>query len=89
MPLTTDDIEEMGTQGIIKAIKERVGNTPTYLSLDIDVIDPSMAPASKPSPSRVGARSQADDLALSQREHLNREVGQAEKSKRSFVDSQA
>jgi len=47
MPLTTDDIEEMGTAGIIKAIKERVGNTPTYLSLDIDVIDPSMAPASK------------------------------------------
>ncbi|KAK4051194.1 hypothetical protein OIV83_003016 [Microbotryomycetes sp. JL201] len=43
--LTTDDLEDMGTQGIINAIKERVGNRPTYLSFDIDTIDPSMAPA--------------------------------------------
>ncbi|GJN92306.1 hypothetical protein Rhopal_005336-T1 [Rhodotorula paludigena] len=43
--LTTDDIDEMRPSGIIRAIKERVGNTPVYLSLDIDVIDPSMAPA--------------------------------------------
>ncbi|GAA5917259.1 hypothetical protein JCM6882_009263 [Rhodosporidiobolus microsporus] len=43
--LTMDDVETMGTQGIIDAIKKRVGNTPTYLSFDIDVIDPSMAPA--------------------------------------------
>lgn len=44
--LTTDDIDEMKPSGIIKAIKERVGDTPTYLSFDIDTIDPSMAPAS-------------------------------------------
>ncbi|KAM0787565.1 hypothetical protein ACM66B_003635 [Microbotryomycetes sp. NB124-2] len=43
--LTTDDLEDVGAQGIIKAIRERVGNTPTYLSFDIDTIDPSMAPA--------------------------------------------
>ncbi|KAI5474247.1 agmatinase [Pseudohyphozyma bogoriensis] len=43
--LTTDDIDEMRPSGIVKAIKERVGNTPVYLSFDIDTIDPSMAPA--------------------------------------------
>ncbi|GAA5885183.1 hypothetical protein JCM16303_005889 [Sporobolomyces ruberrimus] len=43
--LTTDDIDEMKPSGIIEAIKRRVGNTPTYLSFDIDTIDPSMAPA--------------------------------------------
>ncbi|BGP34304.1 hypothetical protein JCM10296v2_006119 [Rhodotorula toruloides] len=43
--LTTDDIDELKPSGIIKAIKERVGNMPVYLSLDIDVVDPSMAPA--------------------------------------------
>jgi agmatinase len=45
--LTTDDIDELKPSGIIEKIKQRVGNTPTYLSFDIDTIDPSMAPASK------------------------------------------
>ncbi|GAA6022790.1 hypothetical protein JCM10207_000418 [Rhodosporidiobolus poonsookiae] len=43
--LSTDDLEEMGTKGIIAAIKKRVGDSPVYLSFDIDTIDPSMAPA--------------------------------------------
>ncbi|GAA5938719.1 agmatinase [Sporobolomyces koalae] len=43
--LTTDDIDELKPSGIIEKIKQRVGNTPTYLSFDIDTIDPSMAPA--------------------------------------------
>ncbi|GAA5842205.1 hypothetical protein JCM9279_002818 [Rhodotorula babjevae] len=43
--LTTDDIDEMKPSGIVRAIKERVGDAAVYLSLDIDVIDPSMAPA--------------------------------------------
>ncbi|KAM0751806.1 Arginase/deacetylase [Meredithblackwellia eburnea MCA 4105] len=43
--LTTDDIDDMGPTGIIKAIRERVGDSPCYLSFDIDTIDPSMAPA--------------------------------------------
>ncbi|GAA6014333.1 hypothetical protein JCM11491_005043 [Sporobolomyces phaffii] len=43
--LTTDDIDELKPTGIIEKIKQRVGNTPTYLSFDIDTIDPSMAPA--------------------------------------------
>ncbi|WFD00943.1 agmatinase [Malassezia yamatoensis] len=39
------EIDEVGPKGIIEAIKNAVGNTPAYLSIDIDVIDPSAAPA--------------------------------------------
>lgn len=41
----SDDIFTKGTDGIIKEILERVPATaPVYLSVDIDVIDPGMAP---------------------------------------------
>jgi agmatinase len=36
--ITTDDIDDFGIPEIIKRIRKRVGNTPVYLSLDIDVI---------------------------------------------------
>lgn len=32
-------------KGIIEKVRKTVGNTPTYLSIDIDVLDPSIAPA--------------------------------------------
>ncbi|KAL8807814.1 MAG: hypothetical protein Q9182_000463 [Xanthomendoza sp. 2 TL-2023] len=39
--ISSDDIDDMGTKGITDAILKRIGlNTPTYLSIDIDVIDP-------------------------------------------------
>jgi agmatinase len=34
-----------GTGGIIKKIREVVGDKPVYLSIDIDSIDPAFAPA--------------------------------------------
>ena len=41
--ISADDIDEMGTAGIVSAILERIGTeTPTYLSLDIDVLDPGL-----------------------------------------------
>lgn len=43
--ISTDDIDELGVTEIIKRIRARVGDTPVYLSLDIDVIDPGLAPA--------------------------------------------
>ncbi|KZT33159.1 Arginase/deacetylase [Sistotremastrum suecicum HHB10207 ss-3] len=43
--ISTDDIDEIGTMGVVERIRERVGDGPVYLSLDIDVIDPGMAPA--------------------------------------------
>lgn len=44
--IATDDIDEIGVKGVIQTILDRVGfETPVYLSIDIDVIDPGMAPA--------------------------------------------
>jgi agmatinase len=43
--LMTNDIDEIGSQGIIDAIVGRIGHSsPVYLSIDIDVLDPSTAP---------------------------------------------
>ncbi|KAF8226313.1 Arginase/deacetylase [Tricholoma matsutake] len=43
--ISTDDIDDFGIPEIIRRIRQRVGDTPVYLSLDIDVIDPGLAPA--------------------------------------------
>jgi len=40
-----DEIEDIGWKGVVQKIKETVGDNPVYISLDIDVIDPGMAPA--------------------------------------------
>lgn len=40
------DIDKIGTEGIIKKIKERVGHGPVYITVDVDSMDPSTAPAS-------------------------------------------
>ncbi|KIV98903.1 agmatinase [Verruconis gallopava] len=43
--ITTDDIDEIGVQGVIDRIMTHVGTErPVYLSVDIDVIDPGLAP---------------------------------------------
>ncbi|KAI6047836.1 arginase family-domain-containing protein [Pisolithus marmoratus] len=42
--ITSDDIDDYGVHAIIRRIRERVGDSPVYLSLDIDVIDPGLAP---------------------------------------------
>ncbi|KAJ7173577.1 agmatinase [Mycena filopes] len=39
------EIDTIGTDGIIKKIRETVGDNPVYLSIDIDSIDPAFAPA--------------------------------------------
>src|SRR5204863_1889826 len=39
------EIDEIGTEGIIRKIWDRVGDNPVYLSVDIDVLDPAFAPA--------------------------------------------
>mgnify|MGYP003336314183 CR=1 FL=1 len=35
---------EIGTSGMVDAIRARVGAKPAYLTLDIDVLDPAFAP---------------------------------------------
>ena len=47
MRIHADDVDDIGVQGVIDAIIKRVGlscDEPVYLSLDIDVLDPSIAP---------------------------------------------
>lgn len=42
---STDDIDDIGAKGIAEKIIKHVGTeTPVYLSIDIDVIDPGLAP---------------------------------------------
>jgi agmatinase len=38
------EIDDIGARGIAERIRERVGERPVYLSVDIDVLDPSFAP---------------------------------------------
>lgn len=43
--IVTDDIDDIGVKGVIASIMDRVGTErPVYLSIDIDVVDPGMAP---------------------------------------------
>lgn len=44
--IAADDIDDIGAAGVVDAILSKVGtDAPVYLSIDIDVIDPGMAPA--------------------------------------------
>jgi len=38
------DYDRLGLVGVIQAMRERLGTGPVYVSVDIDVIDPGMAP---------------------------------------------
>lgn len=38
------DIDKLGIDGVVARIRQRVGDAPLYISVDIDVLDPSMAP---------------------------------------------
>ena len=39
-----DEFQSQGIDKIVKRIRERVGDNPLYLSIDIDVLDPAFAP---------------------------------------------
>ncbi|KAJ7584949.1 Ureohydrolase [Mycena floridula] len=44
--ITTEDLDDYGIKNVIKKIRQRVGTGgPVYLTLDIDVVDPGLAPA--------------------------------------------
>jgi agmatinase len=42
--VTAMDVERTGIDGVAAAIRERVGDRPVYVSVDIDVLDPAHAP---------------------------------------------
>lgn len=42
--IRTSDLDRIGVEGAVEQVKQRVGDTPVYLSIDIDVLDPAFAP---------------------------------------------
>ena len=42
--IRTSDVDDLGIRGTIDAIRDRVGDYPVYVSVDVDVLDPSFAP---------------------------------------------
>jgi agmatinase len=42
--ISSIDVAEMGVKEVIEALAVRIGNAPVYVSIDIDVLDPSHAP---------------------------------------------
>ena len=42
--LNSTDADTLGVEGMIAAMLKRVGDRPTYVSIDIDVLDPAFAP---------------------------------------------
>jgi agmatinase len=42
--LTTEDVFRLGPAAVARAIRERVGDRPAFISFDIDVVDPAYAP---------------------------------------------
>jgi agmatinase len=43
--VTARELDKLGTQGVIDRLKDRVTGSKVYISVDIDVLDPSYAPA--------------------------------------------
>jgi len=55
--LTMDDYEDLGRKAVIAKIREVVGSGPTYLTLDIDGIDPADCPGTgAPEPGGISMR---------------------------------
>lgn len=42
--ITARDLDKLGIAGVVDKIKDRVGDSNVYLSVDIDVLDPAYAP---------------------------------------------
>lgn len=42
--LRASDLDRIGIDAAVEQVKHRVGDTPVYLSIDIDVLDPAFAP---------------------------------------------
>jgi agmatinase len=42
--IRASDLDRIGIEGAVEQVRQRVGDTPVYLSIDIDVLDPAFAP---------------------------------------------
>ena len=43
--MTADEIRQVGLEAVIEAVRERAGDGPCFLTIDIDFVDPTFAPA--------------------------------------------
>jgi len=51
------DLDDLGVPGVVQRIRQRVGDAPLYLSIDIDVLDPAHAPGTgTPEPGGLSSR---------------------------------
>jgi agmatinase len=58
------ELDELGIRGVIDRVRNRVGNRPLYLSIDIDVLDPANAPGT--GTPELGGMSSRELLAIVQ-----------------------
>jgi agmatinase len=42
--VTAMEFEDLGVRGVVERVRERIGDAPLYVSIDIDVLDPGTAP---------------------------------------------
>jgi agmatinase len=55
--IETSTVAELGAGGVAEQIRERVGDAPVYISVDIDVLDPAHAPGTgTPEPAGLDSR---------------------------------
>jgi agmatinase len=60
--VTSIDMDRLGVDAVIAKIRERVGNKPVYVSIDVDVLDPAFAPGT--GTPEMGGLSSREMLAL-------------------------
>jgi agmatinase len=68
--VSAPDVEQIGVPGMVERIRERVGDRPVYVSVDIDVLDPAHAPGTG-TPEAGGLTSRELLAALRSFAHLN------------------
>jgi guanidinopropionase len=50
-----DEFDEIGVKSVVKELQEKIGDSPVYITFDLDVLDPSIAPGvSNPEPGFTG-----------------------------------
>ena len=55
--IETSTVAELGAAGVAEHVRERVGDAPVYISVDIDVLDPAHAPGTgTPEPAGLDSR---------------------------------
>ncbi len=68
--ISAPDVDQVGVAGMAERIRERVGDRPVYVSVDIDVLDPAHAPGTG-TPEAGGLSSRELLAALRQFSRLN------------------